>query len=181
MPKTRDWLTAANVVTLVRLLMVFPTVYALLQEGAAWRWTALVLFAGAALSDGLDGYLARSRGEVTRLGQLMDPVGDKVLGIAVFGALVYRELLPAWMLWTLVVKELALLMGGALLLAGRHEVSSARPLGKTATIVLFSGFVVVMAGWRFGVAVVGFGVAVSLAAGLDYARETYRRVSARAS
>src|SRR5690606_1061169 len=99
------------------------------------------LFLVAALSDGLDGYLARSRGEVTRLGQLLDPVADKVLGIGVFAALVYRELLPAWMLWTLVAKEAVQLAVGALLLTWGRQVSSARVLGKVATVALFSGFV----------------------------------------
>lgn len=179
MPQRSQWLTPANVVTVIRLLFVFPVVYCVLQEGPVWRWAALSLFLVAALSDGLDGYLARSRGEVTRLGQLLDPVADKVLGIGVFAALVYRELLPAWMLWTLVAKEAVQLAVGALLLTWGRQVSSARVLGKVATVALFSGFVFVMAGFRFGVWVVGAGVIMSVGAGIDYALCTFRSSAVR--
>lgn len=179
MGNRNQWLTAANVVTLIRLLLTVPVVYALLQEESVYQWVGLILFVVAAASDGLDGYLARSRGEVTKVGQLLDPVCDKVLGIAVFGVLVFRGVLPVWMLWTLIGKEVLLLLGGALLLAGGREVSSARPLGKVATVILFSGFVLVIAGIKAGSWVVGGGVALSVAAGLDYAIRTLRAGSQR--
>ena len=155
------WLTVANIVSFLRLLLTLPVVYALLQEGSAWRWTALLLFLLAAGSDGLDGYLARSRGQVTRLGQLLDPVCDKVLGVAVFGGLVYRGLLPGWMFWTLILKEALLLVGGAVLLGRGQKVSSGSPLGKVATVVRFSGFVLVLIGNDLGGWMTGAGVTLS--------------------
>ena len=110
------WLTAANVVSFVRLLLTVPIVYALLQEGSLWRWAGLILLLVAAASDGLDGYLARSRGEISPLGQLLDPIADKVLSIALLAVLLHQALLPPWMFWALFVKEALLLLGGAVLL-----------------------------------------------------------------
>jgi len=166
-----SWLTAANVVSFVRLLLTVPIVYCLLQEGPLWRWAGLVLLLTAAASDGLDGYLARSRGEISTLGQLLDPIADKVLSIAVLAVLIYQALLPPWMFWALLIKEALLLLGGAVLLHRGLRVPSARSLGKLATVVLFIGFLMVIAGLSLGLWICGVGVALSLAAGLDYARQ----------
>lgn len=165
------WLTGANVVSFVRLLLTVPIVYALLQEGSLWRWAGLILLLAAAASDGLDGYLARSRGEISPLGQLLDPIADKVLSIALLAVLLHQALLPPWMFWALFVKEALLLLGGAVLLRRGLRVPSARTLGKVATVVLFIGFLMVIAGLSLGLWVCGTGVILSLAAGLDYARE----------
>ncbi len=68
-----------NVLTLSRI-GVIPVLVALLYfHGSVTRWIALVLFVGAALTDYLDGYLARHRGEVSAFGRLLDPIADKLL------------------------------------------------------------------------------------------------------
>ena len=75
---------------------------------ALWReFVAVVIFLVAAATDWLDGYLARSRGEVTTLGKLLDPVADKLLTVSAFISLVELKLAPAWMVVVIVGREFA--------------------------------------------------------------------------
>ena len=75
-------LTVPNILTLLRIVMVPVIVVALLEETPNADTIAAVVFAVAAFTDGLDGYIARSRGSVTNFGKLMDPLADKLLIIA---------------------------------------------------------------------------------------------------
>lgn len=171
MAERPSWLTAANGVSLLRLALTVPVVWAM-QSGRPW--VGLVLFLAAAGSDRLDGYLARTRGEVSTLGKLLDPVADKALGIAVFAVLTLQGALPSWMFWALVIKESLLVSGGLLLLAAGRRVTAARRLGKVATAVLFTGLAFAIAGIAPGVLIVGAGVLLSLAAGVDYGLDAWR-------
>ena len=79
----KETMTPANIVTYVRILMVVAIIILLALGGSekndAERWVAAALFIIAACTDKLDGYLARSRNQVTTLGKLLDPVADKLL------------------------------------------------------------------------------------------------------
>ena len=72
-----------NLLTLARIAVI-PVIVALLYVAADWaRWTALLLYMAACATDYLDGYLARTRGEVSPLGRFLDPIADKLLVVAV--------------------------------------------------------------------------------------------------
>ena len=72
-----------NLLTLARIAVI-PVIVALLYIAADWaRWTALLLYIAACATDYLDGYLARTRGEVSPLGRFLDPIADKLLVVAV--------------------------------------------------------------------------------------------------
>src|SRR4029078_4761697 len=77
-----------NVLTLVRILAVPVLVVALLDETPDGDVIAAIVFALPALTDGLDGYIARRRKQVTTFGKLMDPLADKLLVIAALISLV---------------------------------------------------------------------------------------------
>lgn len=170
MSDDRGIFTLANGVTLLRLLLTWPAGYLIITGVGTANVAALAIFLGAALSDGLDGYLARSRNETSKVGQLLDPVVDKVLGITVFAALVLKGALPAWALWVLVGKETLLLLGGLFMLGVRKDVVAARSLGKVTTVVLFFGIALILAGFgSVGRSLTLVGVALSVVAGVDYA------------
>ena len=77
-----------NLLTLARVVII-PVIVGLLYVPAAWAyWTALGVYAAAAVTDWLDGYLARQRHEVSPLGRFLDPVADKLLVTAVIVALI---------------------------------------------------------------------------------------------
>jgi len=106
----RPWLNTANLITLLRVLLAPPIVLLLLYRpqhpyNVSYNMLAGVIFIIAALTDKLDGYYARKYDNVTRLGQFLDPLADKLLILPVMTALCYRGLLPLWVLIVVFVRE----------------------------------------------------------------------------
>jgi len=100
-------LNLPNILTIVRILLVPPLVVVLLTKIPDKEWWGLGLFLLAALMDFLDGYLARRRKQVTRLGTLLDPAADKILMSAAFISLVELGLAPAWIVVVIIAREFA--------------------------------------------------------------------------
>ena len=126
-------LNLPNALTMLRILLVPVVVVALLVETPHGDTVAAVVFAAAALTDGLDGYIARSRGSVTNFGKLMDPIADKLLILAALVALVALDRLAAWIAVVIIAREFAVtvLRGIA---AERGIVMQANLLGKIKTV-----------------------------------------------
>jgi CDP-diacylglycerol--glycerol-3-phosphate 3-phosphatidyltransferase len=98
---------AANAVTIARVLLIPVIVVFLVVEMPYGYVVAITLFILAAISDTIDGYLARSRGSVTTFGQFMDPLADKFLIAAPLIALVGMQRLPAWVAMVIIAREFA--------------------------------------------------------------------------
>jgi CDP-diacylglycerol---glycerol-3-phosphate 3-phosphatidyltransferase len=96
----------ANVLTVVRILLVPVFVACMLAGGTAWRLAALVTFCVASLTDLLDGRLARRRGLVTDFGKIADPVADKALTGAALICLSALGELPWWVTGVIMFREL---------------------------------------------------------------------------
>lgn len=123
-------LTIPNALSLVRLAAV-PFVYSDLVAGRLWR--AVLLLTALSLTDWFDGYLARRLDQRSRLGELLDPLGDRALFLVVGLAMVRIELIPLWALLLLLVREAAVLLSGAALVVSGRKVPSTSRLGKVAT------------------------------------------------
>jgi CDP-diacylglycerol--glycerol-3-phosphate 3-phosphatidyltransferase len=100
-------LNLPNLLTLFRILLVPLLVVILLTEVKGKEPIALAVFLVASLTDFLDGFLARRRRQITRLGQLLDPAADKILTSAAFISLVGLDRAPAWMVVVIVAREFA--------------------------------------------------------------------------
>ncbi|WP_302962747.1 CDP-alcohol phosphatidyltransferase family protein [uncultured Adlercreutzia sp.] len=141
---TRDIFTLANVVSLVRLLMV-PLYLVLLLNGQ--NLAATLVFATAAATDFLDGQIARRTHTVSRLGQLLDPAIDRILMVTgVLGVFLVGRI-PLWVIVVVIVRDAYLLIGGGWLLS-RHRIRV--PVvypGKFATTFLFIGFSGLLLNW----------------------------------
>lgn len=88
------WRHLPNVISMLRVLLVAPVCWLLWRE----RWPpALLLVAVAGVSDGLDGFLARHYGWQSRLGGILDAVADKLLLVACFVILAWRQQVPVWL------------------------------------------------------------------------------------
>jgi len=99
---------APNLVTMGRVLLV-PVVLVLIDNFSPVRsFIAGVLYLVAAAGDGLDGYLARSRGDVTVLGKFLDPLADKLMVTAVLVFMVALGRVPAWIVVLLIARDLAI-------------------------------------------------------------------------
>ncbi|CEP68706.1 CDP-diacylglycerol--glycerol-3-phosphate 3-phosphatidyltransferase [Moorella glycerini] len=126
-------MTAANRLTLVRLGLVPLFAILVLLPWGPGRYLAAALFLLAAATDGLDGYLARSRDEVTRLGQLLDPLVDKLLITTALILLVQLHLVPAWVVILIVGREF-LISGLRQVAAGEGLILAASSWGKVKTL-----------------------------------------------
>jgi CDP-diacylglycerol--glycerol-3-phosphate 3-phosphatidyltransferase len=127
-------LNLPNLLSLCRILLVPPLVVVLLTKFEDKEWWGLGLFLLAAMMDFFDGYLARRRREVTRLGILLDPAADKILLSAAFISLVQMGEAPAWMVVVIVAREFAV---SALrsFAAAESQVIPAGFSGKLKTVV----------------------------------------------
>lgn len=137
-----EW-TPANIVTMVRIglipvfiiLMLTPWATALWGAQAAATikpWCAMVVYALISMTDGLDGYLARSRNQVTVFGKFMDPIADKVLVASALIVLVQLGSMPSWIPIVIIAREL-LVSGLRMLVASAGVVVAASWIGKAKT------------------------------------------------
>jgi CDP-diacylglycerol---glycerol-3-phosphate 3-phosphatidyltransferase len=125
-------LNLPNVLTVLRIVAVPVLVVVLLGALPGGDAVAAAVFALAAATDGLDGYIARSRGSVTTFGKLMDPLADKLLIVAALVALVSLDRLAAWVAMVIISRELAV-TGLRTVAAERGVVIAASWLGKVKT------------------------------------------------
>ena len=105
-----SWSWLPNAICVVRVLLVAPIVYLLLE---AHYLGALVLIAVAGFSDALDGFLARAYGWRTPLGSLLDPTADKLLIVSVFLTLSYKGLVPLALTAVVVLRDVVIVGGAA--------------------------------------------------------------------
>jgi len=185
-------LNLPNQITVARLLMavvifvLLETVCRHAEQSVAWL-VAFVLYTAAVLSDGLDGYLARSRGQVTAFGRIADPLADKIL---ICGVLVLTcnlpqtgRFVPAWVVLVVLAREF-LVSGLRGYLEGRGTRFGARWEGKTklVTQAIYCGAVLLFPfrQWAWVESVAGIFLWVTLVitvfSAIAYIRSTLRLV-----
>jgi CDP-diacylglycerol---glycerol-3-phosphate 3-phosphatidyltransferase len=171
-------LNLPNVLTVARILAVPVIVVALLDETPNGDVIAAIVFALAAFTDGLDGYIARSRGSITTFGKLMDPLADKLLIVAALVALVSLDRLAAWVAMVIIAREFAV-TGLRTIAAEQGVVIAASWLGKLKTIVQVAAvFALIL--WEsspLGVDLLVYAaVAMTVISGADYFFGIRRRI-----
>lgn len=133
-----------NIISILRIALVLPVVMALLNREFA---LALLLYTVAGLSDGLDGYIAKRYAYTSRLGSMLDPLADKLLLISTYVALALLGMLPAWLVITVVIRDMVILAGAIAyhMLIGEYEMSPTviSKINTFAQILL--GMVIVLA------------------------------------
>ncbi len=129
-------LTISNLLSIVRALLVIPFVLVMLSDSPNARWWGLLLLGVAALTDKLDGELARRFGQITEWGKMLDPLADKI-GMAVLAfVLVHLKLIPLWLLVAILARDVLILAGGLYLKRKRGVVEQSNILGKWTVGVL---------------------------------------------
>ena len=148
----RLW-TPANIVTVIRICLVPVFVVVILSPWPDWfplwpeanlykPWVSALVFILIAATDALDGYLARSRNEMTDFGKFVDPLADKLLVTAALLALVELRILPTWVALIIIAREF-IVSGIRMVAANKGTVIAASWYGKAKTftqiiaIVLF--------------------------------------------
>ncbi|MDA1093272.1 MAG: CDP-diacylglycerol--glycerol-3-phosphate 3-phosphatidyltransferase [Acidobacteria bacterium] len=166
-----------NSLTLVRIFLIPLLVVVLLTKFDGKELVGAAIFGSAALTDWLDGFLARRRQQVTTFGQVMDPLADKLLISAALISLVQMDLAPAWMVAVILGRELGVTVLRSVAYA-RGITIPASSLGKVKMMSQVVAILLLILGSQYlGVFAVLGSVAlwVVVAAALVSAADYYRR------
>jgi cardiolipin synthase (CMP-forming) len=163
-----------NALCIARMLLAVPVAVLLLsKEYTATLW----VFAVAAISDGLDGFLAKRFNWTSELGKILDPLADKILLVTAFLSLTAAELLPLWLAVTVVLRDVIITAGaiayryvyGPLTDAKPTLISKLNTLLQIVLVLLVVGASVLEVSWKVPTAVLATMVMVStIASGVDY-------------
>ncbi len=126
-------ITLATKITITRVLLVIPFMYAALQNTTGYALGALVLFAVASFTDYLDGAIARKMNEVTTLGKFIDQLADKVLIDAALLVFLQRGDIQSWFVITVISRDIAV-SGLRMMAATKMKVIAANMWGKVKTV-----------------------------------------------
>ncbi|MEQ8369232.1 MAG: CDP-diacylglycerol--glycerol-3-phosphate 3-phosphatidyltransferase [Alphaproteobacteria bacterium] len=174
-------LNLPNILTWSRLFAVPVVMVALFLPGSSASWTALTVFILAALTDYLDGHLARSRGQLSPFGTFLDPVADKILVASVILALVALDRIDGWTLiaaFVITLREIVI-SGLREFLAGARRALPVSRLAKWKTAVQMVALGLLILGGHgdplpntqwLGEASLWLAAILSVITGLDYFR-----------
>ncbi len=131
-----------NKLTISRIVLTFIFMFFLFSKGVLAKSLAFAAFSAASLTDFFDGYIARKYNLITDLGKLLDPIADKILLLGAFIAFVEMDIIPAWMVVIIVLREL-LITGIRFLAASKGKILSASLAGKHKTVSqMISAFII---------------------------------------
>jgi CDP-diacylglycerol--glycerol-3-phosphate 3-phosphatidyltransferase len=172
-PQWSQHLNWPNRITLIRIFLVPFLLICLLSPHGWYPIAAACIFLIAAATDWLDGHLARSLNQITRLGQLLDPIADKLLVTAALVALVERQVVPAWMVAIILCREIAI-TGLRAVAAGDNVIIPADTFGKYKMLFLIIGAFLLMlnmpALYVPGIIALSVGLVLSVISGVEYMR-----------
>ncbi|MDO4243353.1 MAG: CDP-diacylglycerol--glycerol-3-phosphate 3-phosphatidyltransferase [Actinomyces sp.] len=181
-PAQAPLLNIANVLTVLRLVLVPVFIWLMVLPGDPARLAATAVFVLAALTDRLDGQLARSRNLVTDFGKIADPIADKALTLSAFIMLSADGRLWWWVTVVILVRELGITVMRFFML--RRAVMAASRGGKLKTVLQMAGLIGLLMPWTtvlprvlgdaltaLAYAAVGAALVVTVVTGVDYVRQ----------
>ena len=133
-PASSAVVTVPNVLSFARIALI--PVFCWLAANDRTRLWGILLFAVVVSTDWVDGYVARKTGRVTELGRILDPVADRLAIGAGLLTFAISGIFPFWAALLILFRDVAILLGAAVLLWGRHIRVDVRWIGKIATFSL---------------------------------------------
>ena len=178
-----------NLVTMGRVLFVPGVLYYMDNYSPVRSLVAAILYLIASLGDGIDGYLARSRGQVSVLGKFLDPVADKLMVTSVMVYMVALGRVPAWLVVVLIARDLAI-TGLRSIASSEGIVIAASRGGKIKTALQLVGLTLLLVHFRYpllglgisidynsaGLGLLYISLAASLVSGIDYVVVFFRTI-----
>ena len=158
-----------NMITMLRvgLVPLFIIVFFFSGENAIMYSVYIFIFAG--FTDIADGYIARKYNLVTKLGQVMDPLADKLMLVAVIGCFTLENLLPIWVLIIVVIKELFMVVGSFVLYKKKDKtIIPANKYGKISTIIFYVAIVFVAYDLDYAMTIMLFAIVSAIIAFIMY-------------
>ncbi|TCO79884.1 CDP-diacylglycerol--glycerol-3-phosphate 3-phosphatidyltransferase [Marinisporobacter balticus] len=165
----------ANKLTLARIILVPIFMIVLLNKIPYGMYIAAIIFTIAAITDTLDGYVARSRNQITKFGKFMDPLADKLLVTAALVCLVEMGKLPAWIVVVIISREYTISILRAIA-ASEGIVIAASGWGKLKTItqiiaiisILLNNYPFSLINFPFSTIMLWVAVILTIVSGVDY-------------
>lgn len=128
-----------NILSSIRICLVPVFVVSYFSESStSMKIYAAIVYAIASFTDFLDGYIARKYNIMSNLGKILDPLGDKLMTLAVLTCITIDHVIPVWAVLAAVCKEMLMLIGGAIIRKKEGgEIPPSNIIGKTSTVVFF--------------------------------------------
>jgi CDP-diacylglycerol---glycerol-3-phosphate 3-phosphatidyltransferase len=179
-----------NLVTMGRVLFVPVVLYFMDNYSPVRSLIAASLYLVASAGDGIDGYLARSRGQVSVLGKFLDPVADKLMVTAVMVYMVALGRVPAWLVVVLIARDLAITALRSIASSEGIVIAASRG-GKIKTALQLVGLIMLLTHFRYpllglginidfntaGLVVLYLSLGASLISGVDYVLGFFRALN----
>ncbi|HEX6579942.1 MAG TPA: CDP-alcohol phosphatidyltransferase family protein [Actinomycetota bacterium] len=136
MPASSAVVTVPNILSFARIATI--PLFCWLAANERTRVWGILLFAVVVSTDWVDGYVARRTGQVTELGRILDPVADRLAIAAGLVTFAIAGIFPFWAALLILVRDVVVVLGGAVLLWGRNIRMEVRGIGKIATFSLMA-------------------------------------------
>ncbi|KAB3535289.1 CDP-diacylglycerol--glycerol-3-phosphate 3-phosphatidyltransferase [Alkaliphilus pronyensis] len=166
-----------NTITVLRFLLI-PIFTMVFFSGSSYAVIySVVIFMLAGFTDMLDGYIARKYNLVTKWGQAMDPLADKLMQLTVLVCFTIKKFLPIWILLVVAIKEILMVLGGLFLYTKKGKiVIPANKYGKIATVVFYIAIIWVAFELSFYTYLTWSAVLFTAYAFIQYAREALKAI-----
>lgn len=136
MPASSAIVTVPNILSFARIATI--PLFCWLAANERTRVWGILLFAVVVSTDWVDGYVARRTGQVTELGRILDPVADRLAIAAGLVTFAIAGIFPLWAALLILLRDVVVVLGGAVLLWGRNIRVEVRGIGKIATFSLMA-------------------------------------------
>ncbi|MCZ6776553.1 MAG: CDP-alcohol phosphatidyltransferase family protein [Ignavibacteria bacterium] len=133
---SETFFTISNLLSVTRALLAVPFVFVMISSQPSSRVWGGIIMAVAALTDKLDGVLARKYKQMTEWGKILDPLADKIGVITVVFVLLYLDVIPVWFVAAVLARDVLILAGGLYFKAKRGVVLASNEAGKWAVGII---------------------------------------------
>jgi cardiolipin synthase len=174
-------LNVPNILTILRIILI--PVFIITSVYGRWDYS-LYIFLGAAVTDKLDGMIARLSGTTTPLGSFLDPLADKFMLVTSFVVLTVYSFIPAWLAITVISRDIIIMIGWLLLAVSGNKVKvEPSRLGKLATATQFTFVTYVLVEFNYSILrparpwLVLLTAALATASGLQYIQRGLKKIA----
>lgn len=171
-----------NMLSVIRICLVPVFILVYFEDSPNSNIGAAIVYAIASLTDVLDGRIARKYNITSNLGRILDPLGDKLMTMAVIVCITIDRVIPVWAVTVFLIKECLMGLGGLFLYNKFEEMPPSNFFGKSSTVVFFAVCVILMLFRSIPSAVaklmISFALAVMLLAFASYAARFVRMMKA---
>ncbi|MBZ4663493.1 MAG: pgsA [Caloramator sp.] len=173
----------ANKITISRIFLVPLFLFFLLVKIPYGNWIATIIFIIAALTDSLDGYIARNRNQITKFGKFLDPLADKLIVTAALVALVERQIIPSWLVVIILAREFAI-TGLRAVAASEGNVIAASNWGKFKTVTQIIAIIAALIELKYKefniyIYLMYIATIITIISGIDYIKKNRKFINSK--